>query len=57
MWNLITLDGFFEGEKAWDLGFHGLVYDKELEAYTIEQMKRHIKAWQITGLHPTKKTT
>lgn len=38
MWNLITLDGFFEGEKAWDLSFHGLVYDKELEAYTIEQL-------------------
>jgi len=30
MWNLITLDGYFEGEKNWDLGFHDLVWGKEL---------------------------
>ena len=23
VWNLITLDGFFEGPEKWDLGFHG----------------------------------
>ena len=22
MWNLITLDGYFEGEKNWDLPWH-----------------------------------
>lgn len=22
MWNLVTLDGFFEGSAKWDLGFH-----------------------------------
>ena len=22
IWNLVTLDGFFEGEKKWDLDFH-----------------------------------
>jgi hypothetical protein len=22
MWNLITLDGFFEGTKSWDLDWH-----------------------------------
>jgi hypothetical protein len=22
MWNVVTLDGYFEGEKAWDLDFH-----------------------------------
>jgi dihydrofolate reductase len=38
MWNLITLDGYFEGEKPWDLSFHGLAFDKELEAYTIKQL-------------------
>lgn len=39
MWNLVTLDGYFEGEKPWDLTFHGLVWGKELEEYSIEQLK------------------
>ena len=39
MWNLITLDGFFEGKKAWDLDFHGLVWGDELRDYTTEQLK------------------
>jgi len=39
MWNLITLDGYFEGEKNWDLGFHDLVWGKELEQFSIEQLK------------------
>jgi dihydrofolate reductase len=38
MWNLITLDGYFEGEKAWDLDFHKTVWDKELEGYSLEQL-------------------
>ena len=39
MWNLITLDGYFEGEKAWDLDFHELVWGKELKDFSIEQLK------------------
>lgn len=39
MWNVITLDGCFEGEKAWDLSFHELVWGKELEDISIEQLK------------------
>jgi dihydrofolate reductase len=39
MFNLITLDGCFEGEKSWDLGFHDLVWGKELEQLSIEQLK------------------
>ncbi len=39
MWNVITLDGFFEGKKAWDLDFHQSVWGDELEAYSIEQLK------------------
>lgn len=39
MWNAITLDGFFEGEKPWDLDFHELVWGKELEDFSIEQLK------------------
>ncbi|MBI4409966.1 MAG: dihydrofolate reductase [Gemmatimonadetes bacterium] len=39
MWNLVTLDGFFEGPKKWDLGFHEYVWGDELERYAIEQVK------------------
>ncbi len=39
MWNVITLDGYFEGKKAWDLDFHQTVWGDELEAYTVEQLK------------------
>lgn len=39
MWNVVTLEGYFEGKKPWDLEFHQTVYDKELEAYSIEQLK------------------
>jgi dihydrofolate reductase len=38
MWNVITLDGYFEGDKPWDLDFHQLVYGEELERLSIEQL-------------------
>lgn len=39
LWNIVTLDGLFEGEKAWDLSFHKLVWGKELEALSLEQLQ------------------
>jgi dihydrofolate reductase len=39
MWNVVTLDGCFEGEKPWDLSFHQLVWGPELQALSIEQLK------------------
>ena len=38
MWNFITLDGYFEGNQNWDLSFHELVWGKELEQMSIEQL-------------------
>jgi dihydrofolate reductase len=38
MWNVVTLDGYFEGEKAWDLDFHQLVWGEELERFSVEQL-------------------
>ena len=34
VWNLMTLDGYFEGEKPWDLSFHSLVWGPDLERYS-----------------------
>lgn len=38
MWNIITLDGYFEGDQSWDLPFHELVWGPELEQRSIEQL-------------------
>jgi dihydrofolate reductase len=38
MWNLVTLDGFFEGTKSWDLEFHQSVWGKELEQISLERL-------------------
>jgi len=38
MWNIITLDGYFEGKQNWDLPFHELVWGQELEKLSLEQL-------------------
>ena len=38
MWNVVTLDGFFEGATKWDLSFHELVWGDELERFSIDQL-------------------
>jgi dihydrofolate reductase len=35
-WNLVTVDGFFEGAKKWDLDFHNLAWGPELEKLSEE---------------------
>lgn len=37
MWNLVTLDGFFEGPKSWDIDWHDVVWGEELEQLSLEQ--------------------
>ncbi|HYY48209.1 MAG TPA: dihydrofolate reductase family protein [Thermoplasmata archaeon] len=39
MWNLLTLDGYFEGRKNWDIDFHNTVWGEELERLSIQQSK------------------
>ncbi len=38
MWNVITLDGYFEGNQNWDLSFHNLIWGEELQTLSIEQL-------------------
>lgn len=38
MWNLITLDGYFEGEKPWNLDFHGLAFSNDLQDFITKQL-------------------
>lgn len=39
MWNLITLDGYFEGARNWDLPWHERAWGEELERFSIEQLE------------------
>jgi len=39
MWNMVTLDGFFEGSKSWDLDWHNYVWGDELEKLSLDQLK------------------
>ena len=39
MWNVMTLDGCFEGKENWDLSFHNAVWGEDLEKLSIEQLK------------------
>ncbi len=38
MSNITTLDGYFEGEKNWDLSFHNTLWGPELEKLSLEQL-------------------
>ncbi|MGP8072624.1 MAG: dihydrofolate reductase family protein [Thermoplasmata archaeon] len=39
MWNLVSLDGYFEGATSGDLAFHQYAWGPELEAFIHEQSK------------------
>ncbi|HEX2081150.1 MAG TPA: dihydrofolate reductase family protein [Longimicrobium sp.] len=38
MWNMVTLDGFFEGTRPWDIDFHNAGWGEELQRFSTEQM-------------------
>ncbi len=38
MWNLISLDGFFEGTEPWSLDWFQSLFDGELEQHALEQL-------------------
>lgn len=37
MWNMMTLDGCFEGSKPWDIGWHEVGWGDELERLSVKQ--------------------
>ncbi|MGI0079821.1 MAG: dihydrofolate reductase family protein [Nitrososphaerales archaeon] len=39
MWDLVTLDGFFEGPKSWEIDWHEYAWGEELEQLSKEQLK------------------
>ena len=61
MWNIITLDGYFEGEKSWELPFLETVWGPEMERFSLEQLgsTSYLVFGRITyeGMAPYWKTT
>jgi dihydrofolate reductase len=39
MWNLMTLDGFFDGAENWALDWHQYAWGEELERTSVEQLR------------------
>jgi dihydrofolate reductase len=39
MWNMLTVDGFFEGAKSWDLEWHQPFWGDELERFSLDQLR------------------
>ncbi|HYM39502.1 MAG TPA: dihydrofolate reductase family protein [Thermoplasmata archaeon] len=39
MWNLMTLDGYFEGRKSWEIDWHDTIWGPELEQLSLDQLK------------------
>lgn len=39
MWNLISLDGFFEGVEPWSLDWFQSLFDDDLQEYSLEQLR------------------
>ncbi|MFW9931009.1 MAG: dihydrofolate reductase family protein [Candidatus Thorarchaeota archaeon] len=39
MWNLVTLDGYFDGPDGWQLDWHNYVWGEQLEQFSLEQSR------------------
>jgi dihydrofolate reductase len=39
MWNLVSVDGLFEGDQPWDLGWHDTIWGDELDRISVEQLE------------------
>ena len=37
-WNVMTLDGYFEGPEPWSIDFHSLVFGKDLQELSDQQL-------------------
>src|SRR5262245_53609541 len=39
VWNMVTLDGYFEGTKPWETDWHEYVWGEELERFSLDQAR------------------
>lgn len=39
-WNMVSLDGYFEGAKSWDVEWFHPFFDKDLETFSVNQLSQ-----------------
>ena len=39
-WNMLSLDGYFEGARSWDIEWFHPYFNEELEKFSIEQLRK-----------------
>lgn len=39
MWNMMSLDGFFEGPQSWSIDWFAGSFDEELQSFALEQLR------------------
>lgn len=39
VWNMVTLDGYFEGPRPWEIDWHEYVWGPELERFSLDQAR------------------
>jgi dihydrofolate reductase len=39
VWNMVTLDGYFEGPKPWEIDWHEYAWGAELERFVLDQSR------------------
>jgi len=39
VWNMVTLDGYFEGRNPWEIDWHEYVWGEDLERFSLDQAK------------------
>ena len=60
VWNIMSLDGYFEGREPWDLATHELVSGQELEQFSKDQLlaqSRHAQCADECPLCPQKRNS
>jgi dihydrofolate reductase len=39
VWNMVTLDGYFEGPKPWEIDWHDDAWGEELKRFSLDQLQ------------------
>ena len=42
MWNMVTLDGFFDGDRSWEINWRQNVWGEDLERFALESQSAEI---------------
>lgn len=50
MWNVITLDGYFQGKENWDINFHDTIWGDDISKFGIDLLKTagHVVYGRVT---------